>query len=275
MAFYVTVAFLIGVGLLLSVGVHVWWQASGRLMLGLGAVALLSGYVTAGLGQRAPLLGLAAGTGACALLGVGLGAISRRLRPEEFLLLSLALAEVIRRLAYHFRGWTGGSSGLRVGSPFVGNTLLLCGTAALALVLLWSVQRWWGRPSGLALRATGEARDGAAALGIHPERTDLLAGALLGGAAGLAGSLYALGLGFLHPEDLGLSVSLAAVAVGLAVRPKRLFAQGAVLAVVLFGARDLLRILEVGGTMRFAVYDVLVGLAVIASAVYMRSVTLR
>lgn len=265
-AFLGLVALFVGIGVLLGLGAHLFWQATGRFMLAIGSIAWVAACVASLLvnGGASFLTMLLGGTATGAALGCTMGFSARRLSIEEFLLLALALSELVRRLALTLAPITGGAYGLQVNASWPlsgGFAQVLIGVSVLGI--LWVLQRWWSASEGLRWRLVGGARRSAVLNGINPQRVETIAGALAGLAAGLAGILHANTFRYLHPDDLGLAASLPALAVGIAARPKSLLVDGLVLSGTLFGFREVLRLIG-GSTNRFAVFDIVAGIVIVS-----------
>lgn len=273
MGFAWFVLFFIAVGLLMGLGAQVLWCSSRRLMIATGALASVSGYVltiSVNAGHAflvAFLASLATGVILAAIIAV----VARRLAAEEFLLLALAVTEIVRRLALHFGQLTGGAYGLRfAGSYLVQANARFYLPGIIAILLAIALTLWYRRPGGLAWRVIGGAPLAAVLLGINPFRAEVAAGLLMGLSAALAGTAHVLGMRYIHPDDLGMSLSLSALALGLSARTRSLALDALCLSAVLFGLREILRLIEVGGTMRFAAHDLFLGVVIMAIAWQLR-----
>lgn len=270
MAFVIFVLFLVGVGIILSLSAHLFWHSTSRLMFAVGAVASLSAYVfsiASNNGIPWPIsVGLATGGGIVA--GVLVALAGHRLRAEEFLLLALGLSELIRRLLFHAEPLTGGAYGIRFRTGAARDADLWQVTVAVAAVGCACVLWWWYRtPRGIQWRLAGRAQPAAVLIGVNPLRIACSAGAAMGLLAAIAGVGYVLGMGYIHPDDLGINLSLAALCIALAARPRWLVLDVVVLGMVLFGLREFMRVFEFGTTVRFACFDVLVGAILVGIAI--------
>ncbi len=141
-----------------------------------------------------------------------------------FLMLTLAIGELIQQLAESWSTVTGGDNGL-YGIPPVevaGEPLLLVGYvywyvlafAALGFAVIWAVSR---SPFGAALRGIRDNEPRMRSLGYSPFRYKLAGFVIAGAVAGLAGGLLAVQQQLVTPADLGFTTSalaLLAVAVG-------------------------------------------------------------
>lgn len=273
MAFLALIAFFLSVGVLLSLGVMLFWQSTHRLMFAIGAIALASAYSTAivanlGIASLwASLVGVACGC----LLGAGIALVAHRLAEEQFLLLALAFSELVRRVALEARPLTGGAYGLRVdfGTALPGAIPVL--SAAVLMVGALFITQWWLRTTtGLGWRMVGEARYAAVLAGLDPRRVEGWSGMATGLAAALAGALHIAVLRYVHPDDFGISLSLGAVAVGVAANPRYLVRDVLALSILLFALRELLRLSGGTGAWRFAVHDVVAGVVVVGVAMRLR-----
>jgi branched-chain amino acid transport system permease protein len=150
--------------------------------------------------------GLIAGAGVGALFGL----LALRARGSYFLMITLALAQVLWGIAFGWRTLTGGDDGLpniprpdlglpwplTDNTPFYYFVLLIAGTAAVLLTAI--VQS----PFGYALRGIRESESRMLALGYNVWRYKYLAFVLAALFSGLAGCLYVYFNRFVSPEYL-------------------------------------------------------------------------
>ncbi|MDQ4037987.1 MAG: branched-chain amino acid ABC transporter permease [Actinomycetota bacterium] len=141
-----------------------------------------------------------------------------------FLMLTLAIGELIQQLAESWSDVTGGDNGL-YGIPGVevfGKPLGQIGYvywyvlvfAVLGFIVIWAVSR---SPFGAALRGIRDNEPRMRSLGYSPFRYKLAGFVIAGAVAGLAGGLLAVQQQLVTPADLGFTTSalaLLAVAVG-------------------------------------------------------------
>lgn len=163
-----------------------------------------------------PLLGLAAGMSAGALAALLSGAFLLRYQGFTFLMLTVAVGQIVLQLAHTFRSWTGGDDGLSgfTMAPIFGRFEfdLFGRTGALyALVVLvigfYIARRVVDSPFGLAVRGIHENRARMAALGT-PVFVRLLAMYTLAGAlAGAAGTLSAQTNAIVGLDSLSFALS--------------------------------------------------------------------
>jgi len=154
-------------------------------------------------------LGAAAGAGAlCGLLAV-------RARGAYFLMITLALGQVLWGIAFRWRSLTGGEDGisgiprpaLPAGVPLSAPAgfhllvLAVCVVVALALSVLVR------SPFGLALQGVRSSESRMQALGYNVWLYQYLAFVIAAVLAGVAGALFAAYTGFVSPADLSIVTS--------------------------------------------------------------------
>lgn len=208
-AAFVSTWAIAGLGVILVVG------QCGQVSLGQGALLGLGAYAQALLvlrGVPAPLsLAVAVALGA---VGGWLASLpARRLGGLYFAMSTLAFALVVEEGLVRWESLTGGAAGLAVPplvlGGWVANTSLAQAlVGGVALVMAWlACRRWVASRLGRAWRAVREDEVAAAAAGIDVARAKALAFVLGGGLSGLAGALYAHWIGFVSPEQFGLTLS--------------------------------------------------------------------
>ena len=213
---------LLAVSLDLLVGVTGLPSLGHAAYFGIGAytAGLVAKYWTA----AAPIPLLAA-VAVAAFAAAATGWLAVRSHGVFFLMLTLAIGELIQQLAESWSGVTGGDNGLS-GIPAVevaGEPLSLVGYvywyvlffAVLGFAVIWAVSR---SPFGAALRGIRDNEPRMRSLGYSPFRYKLAGFVLAGAIAGLAGGLFASQqFALVTPADLGFTTSalaLLAVAVG-------------------------------------------------------------
>jgi branched-chain amino acid transport system permease protein len=178
-----------------------------------GIGAYTAGLVSIHWTSAAPipvLLAAAAGAVAAALTGW----LAVRSGGVYFLMLTLAIGELVHQLAQRLTSVTGGSNGL-FGIPSVrigGEPLTLAGlvywyvlvVALLGFVGLWLVAY---SPFGAALRGIRDNEPRMRSLGYSPFRYKFVAFTVAGGFAGLAGGLFAGLVRIVNPTDTGFTTS--------------------------------------------------------------------
>lgn len=218
-------------GLLTRVAIAALLVLSLDLVVGVAGLATLGHAALFGAGAYAagifalrlhpdPLLGLAVGILAGAGIAALSGAFLLRHHGFTFLMLTVAVAQILLSLASKWRDWTGGDDGLtgftmgpllgRFAFDLEGRTAALYALAVLALGL-YIARRAVDSPFGLAVRGIHENRARMAALGT-PVFARLLAMYTLAGAlAGAAGALSAQTNAIVGLDSLGFALSAEAL----------------------------------------------------------------
>ncbi|MGY1710569.1 branched-chain amino acid ABC transporter permease [Geodermatophilus sp. SYSU D00758] len=201
--FAMSLDLLVGITGLPSLG-HAAWFGIGAYTAGLVAEHWTAEGVVTVL--------LAAVAGAVAAAATGWLAV--RSSGVFFLMLTLAIGELVHQLAQSADTVTGGSNGL-FGIPSIrvaGTPLTLAGYVywfVLAVVLLGALGLWLvsASPFGAALRGIRDNEARMRSLGYTPFRYKYAAFVLAGGFAGLAGGLFAGLVRIVNPSDAGFSTS--------------------------------------------------------------------
>ncbi len=172
-----------------------------------GLLALRLGW---GVGWALPAGVLVAGLTA-ALFGL----LALRARGSYFLMITLALSQVLWGIAFGWRSLTGGDDGLPevprpdLGLPwsFADNTPFYYFTLAVAVVSTWLLMRVVASPFGQSLRGIRESETRMLALGYDTWRYKFAAFVLAGLFAGVAGVLYVYYNRFVSPDYIHVARS--------------------------------------------------------------------
>lgn len=178
---------------------------------GIGAYAVL---IVGEAGVREVLVVLPLAAAAAALFSAVTGAIALRTRGVYFIMITLAFAQMAFYVAASLSAY-GGDDGMAIAgrSTFFGIRFLKADTSlallAIALVglALFLFQRLAASRFGLMLRAARANESKVEALGLAPYRHRLIALALAGAVAGLAGALIANQVEYVSPALMGWHVS--------------------------------------------------------------------
>lgn len=201
------------------------------LVVGIAGLATLGHAALFGLGAYAagifalhahadPLLGLGVGIVAGAMTALVSGAFLLRYQGFTFLMLTVAVSQIVLNLVQKARDWTGGDDGLSgfVMAPLFGRFAFdLEGKVAavyslVVLVLLFYVaQRFVQSPFGLAVRGIHENRARMAALGTPVFRRLWLLYTVAGALAGAAGALSAQTNAVVGTDSLSFALSAEAL----------------------------------------------------------------
>lgn len=161
-------------------------------------------------------LGLAAGTA----LAAAFGPLALRTSKAYFLMITLALAQIVHAVVFSFDRLTGGDNGLvGIGRPAAGADGMLLSTADgfLALVVVVAVVyavvggQFLRSPLGAALRAVRDNEVRMEALGYSVWRVKYVGFVASGFGAAVAGVLFAYYNRFVSPEILGVPLSAEAL----------------------------------------------------------------
>jgi branched-chain amino acid transport system permease protein len=197
----------IAIGIAISATLGLSWDIlsrTGQVSLGQAAFFGIGAY---GSGLLAPKLGFALGWSAgillCGLAAALLGIVTLRLRRLYFTIATLSFSLSMQVLILVAPSWTGGSTGMLPlvmagGSPpaqLLIITTFLIGAAIVSDIFLG--RRF--RPAFLMIRSNPEL---AAASGVPVVSLKIMAFAISGMIAGLAGACYAALYGYVIPEDV-------------------------------------------------------------------------
>lgn len=205
--FALSLNLLIGHGGVISFGHAAWF--------GIGAYASALALQHA----DAPMeLALLAAPLAAGLTALAAGAFIVRLSGVYLAMLTLAVAQLAYAVAFQWVEVTGGDNGL-IGiwpaawaSSRVAFYYLTLGLTALAAGMVFHLVF---TPFGQALRAARDSALRAQSIGINVRRQRLLAFAIAGAAAGLAGGLYVFSKGNIDPGALAIPTSVDALTMAL------------------------------------------------------------
>ncbi len=217
----VTIAYLIGLGLLLLAPMFIYpilvmkvlcfalFACAFNLLLGytgllsfghavfLGSAAYVTGHALK-VWELPTLLGLLAGTGAATLLGWVIGSLAIRRQGIYFAMVTLALAQMVF-FFFLQAPFTGGEDGLQgvprgtlFGLDLANDINLYYLVLAIFAGSFWLIQRTIHSPFGQILKAIRENEPRAISLGYDVAKYKLLAFVLSAGLAGLAGATKTL-----------------------------------------------------------------------------------
>ena len=182
-----------------------------------GAGAYAAGIATQRLGTDQLPLTLGAAALVAAALALLIGSLVVRSEGIFFLMLTLALAQIVFAIAFQWTSLTGGSNGLSgVARPFLwgidlnapDRMYVLVAVAFLAVILF--LRAVSGSPYGHVLVGIRENERRMRALGYDTTRIRLSAFVLAGTIAGIAGALSAYSLRFVSAQDVGIGTSIRA-----------------------------------------------------------------
>jgi branched-chain amino acid transport system permease protein len=175
------------------------------------------------LAQIPPWWGIWAAMAASVLLSVVIGAITFRLRGPYFVLASIAVAEIIRLAALHYKDFTRGAEGFLLSSIpplhifglelefFTKRSFYFAGLvlAVVTILVNYAVQH---SKLGYCFQAIREDQDAAHSLGINPTLYKSIALAISAAFTAAAGGFFAMFVKFIDPNiAFGLDVSVQIV----------------------------------------------------------------
>lgn len=178
---------------------------------GLGAYGFTLAVAKGGI---PPELALLVGPVVAALGGLVFGALCVRLTEIYFAMLTLACAQITYTVLFQWYGFTGGDTGItgfmtpRFGLSEQAFATVVLVAVTLSLFALWAIVK---SPLGLSIRAVGQDRYRAEALGLAARRVQLTAFVIAAFFAGIAGTLYAVLHGSAFPDYAGLGLTLDAL----------------------------------------------------------------
>lgn len=203
-----------------ALGLNVLTGYAGQISLAHASVLAIGAYTTAYLAKLdVPLVLVIPASGAAAA-GVGclIALPALRLKGLYLALATLAMFVIVDFAIRKAGVLTGGAAGTHVPAPtFSGYALVgdrpfyyfFVTLAALSATFVANLQRTW---VGRALMAVRDSDIAAEMAGISVFRTKLLAFAIASFLGGMAGSLLGYYLQFINPDNFGLSVSIAYIA---------------------------------------------------------------
>jgi ABC-type branched-subunit amino acid transport system ATPase component/ABC-type branched-subunit amino acid transport system permease subunit len=215
----VTVALITGI---LVLSLHLAMGYAGMFSFVHTGLLAIGGYVAASLALKAhwnPWLTLPAAVAVTTVASIALTLVTLRATALYWGLITLSVDLVIIQVADQWSGVTGGFNGLPgvprppwIGGPMDDVAFYYLVLVALALSYL-VIRNVVLSGVGLRFQAVRESEATAASLGISPNQTRVLAFAIAGGIAGLAGALYAQELNYISPDvaapGLGLILFIA------------------------------------------------------------------
>lgn len=215
------------VGLLTRIFIIALLVLSLDLVVGIAGLATLGHAAMFGVGAYAagifalrfvpdPLVGLAVGTSAGALLAGLSGAFLLRYQGFTFLMLTVAVAQMVLSLAHKARDWTGGDDGLSgyILGPLFGKLefdfegkLAAYYALGVLVIFFYIARRLVDSPFGLTVRGIHENRARMAALGTPVYKRLWMMYAIAGAFAGAAGALSAQTTAVVGLDSLSFSLS--------------------------------------------------------------------
>lgn len=209
--YFLDVAILAGIYIILALGLNIVVGLAGLLVLGYIAFYAVGAYAYALLSAHYHLsfwVALPVGGLLASLFGLALGAPTLRLRGDYLAIVTLGFGEIIRIILNNWDELTHGPNGiLGIASPAIGDWRITSLSQYYYLVLILciftavAVNRLNNSRLGRAWVAVREDETAAEAMGIDTTRVKLQAFALSAFWAGMAGVVYAGKMHFVSPES--------------------------------------------------------------------------
>jgi branched-chain amino acid transport system permease protein len=180
-----------------------------------GVAAYTTGFLHLA-GVKSFWLVIVFGMGLGGLAAALFGLLAIRARGPYFMIITLALAQVLWGIAFKWRSVTGGDDGLPgIGRPEIGMGIDLRPDLsfyyfafALFLIVLIAIFVLVNSPFGHALRGIRESESRMRALGYHVWLYKYLAFIFAGSLAGISGVLWVYYSGYVSPSNLGIDLSV-------------------------------------------------------------------
>lgn len=219
-----------GVYVIAGIGLNILSGYLGIISIAHGALVCVGAYAT-GIATVTygvpfwPAAALSVLTGAAVSVILGLPAL--RLSSWYFVLITVAFAMAVPSLLVDFRDFTGGYAGV-IGIPspaFPGlnvSQALFAWIAIVGAALFWIVANLSHSRLGMAMTALRDGAVGASANGVSTASIRLLAFALSGAIAGIAGAFYAAAKIVITPDEFNFEFSIMFLFIVVLGGPARL-----------------------------------------------------
>jgi ABC-type branched-subunit amino acid transport system ATPase component/ABC-type branched-subunit amino acid transport system permease subunit len=190
---------------------------AGQMSLGQGAFVGMGAFVAANLAVRniplpaAMLAGAAAGGAVATITGLP----SLRIRGLQVAVATLAFGVMAEKFLFGQQWFSGGTAGLTIERPvpFESDRAVFYLALGVLAFVYWVDIRVRGTKAGRGFAAVRDGEERAASFGVEPGPTKLLAYAISGAAAGLAGGTFAYVVGAVTPSSFDIFLSLNLVAI--------------------------------------------------------------
>ena len=243
--YYVNLASQIFIAAIFAMSLNLLVGYGGMTSLGHAAYLGVAAYATAWLMLRAGLGPLAAGGGALVittLMAAFYGVLALRASGLSFLMITLALGQILWGLAYRWVDVTGGDNGLSVlarpspgGIDLTGATAFYYFTLAVFAIAFAIITLLVRSPFGASLRATRDQARRMSALGHNVWLVRWIAFVLAGFWGAVSGVLYVYYNNYISPHSLSLTQSAEVLLMVIAGGPSTILGPvvGAVLVVLM------------------------------------------
>jgi branched-chain amino acid transport system permease protein len=216
--FYLHVMNLAMINAIVVVGLNLATGVAGQIVLGQAGLMGIGAYATGLLMVRASLPWYVAGILALALsslVGIGLGAVSTRIKGHYLAITTLGFNEIFRLITVNETALTGGPSGLTGISPLrlpgLGlhpDQQLYLPLLGLSVLMTFLAIRVFRSRFGRNFRAIRDNEVAAEAMGVNSGAAKTQAFVLCSLWAGAGGVAYVLLVGFIAPNNFTISESI-------------------------------------------------------------------
>jgi branched-chain amino acid transport system permease protein len=243
--YYVNLASQVLIAAIFAMSLNLLVGYGGMTSLGHAAYLGVAAYATAWLMLRAGLGPLAAGGAALVittLMAAFYGVLALRASGLSFLMITLALGQILWGLAYRWVNVTGGDNGLSVlarptpfGIDLTGANAFYCFTLAVFAIAFAIITLLVRSPFGASLRATRDQARRMSALGHNVWLVRWIAFVLAGFWGAVSGVLYMYYNNYISPHSLSLTQSAEVLLMVIAGGPSTLLGPvvGAILVVLM------------------------------------------
>lgn len=222
MNYFLTLVTMFSIGAILAMSLNLVMGYAGRVSMAHGGFMGIGAYTAAWLAMNAGLdmvVGLMVAAIVAGLIGWLFGLATMRISGDEFILASFALQMVIVEAISRWTDVTRGTYGMS-GIPkpeLFGIALRTVPQFAIYSVVIMLIcaiilMRMSRSTFGLVLRGVRESESSMEALGTNTARVKILVMAVAAGFAGIAGTLQASLVTFIHPSNFSIMLSIIVVA---------------------------------------------------------------
>jgi len=204
------------VNVVAAVGLNLLVGSSGQISLCHSSFIAVGAYSSSLLSAMLGLpfwVSVPAGAAIAAGVGALLGLPARRLSGIYLALATLGFLQIVQIVVEEFAEITGGVRGLNVPKPmFLGAALsgyaIFCVVTVACAFAIWVASNILNSRIGREFNAVRQSPHAAQALGVSVSKVKLTAFALSAGYAGFAGGLFSIVVGFIDPNEFGISAAL-------------------------------------------------------------------
>lgn len=208
MEYYLQIAYMAGIAIIMALGLNVITGVTGQLTLGHAAFmsigAYASAYTSIQLGLPFPMALIVGGIVA-AFFGLLLGFPTLRLHGDYLAIVTLGFGEIVRVVLLRMPA-VGGALGLTVPSPGKTVYVAVLTVTVIGTVLVMTLMQ--NSRFGRACLSVREDEIAASTLGVNPTFIKVQAFTIGSFFAGLGGGLYAHLSRFISPGDFGFMKSI-------------------------------------------------------------------